>query len=170
MNQLIDDYDHHEQRVADYVAALSAWEKKHDRADPQGDSDDSAWAAPTVSTADWEKVTLPASLAKLGYADGGVVWLRREIEVPAEFGNAWRLDFPACRAFSAIYLNGTKIFEATPVNELAARASRPGIGKAASQSGRNTLTTKLHACSGRAASPAAHSPSCHSTRSSQPFR
>jgi sialate O-acetylesterase len=148
MNQLIDDYDHHEQRVADYVAALSAWEKKHDRADPQGDMDDSDWAEPTVSTADWKKVTLPASLAKLGHPEGAVLWLHREVEVPAEFGNAWRLDFPACRAFYTLYLNGTKFFEATPTNDNARRPTRPVPPRSLARPGKNTLAVKLHAQSG----------------------
>ena len=143
MNKLTDDYDHHEQLVADYVAAVAKWEAQHERSDPEGSTDDAKWL-----TADGAKVTLPASFAKLGYADGGVLWSNREIEVPAELGAAWRLDFPTCRAFSAIYLNGTKIFEATPANELAAKPTRPGIGKAASKSGRNTLTIKLHAYAG----------------------
>ncbi len=32
----------------------------------------------------------------------------------AEYGNDWRLDFPACQGFSTIYLNGTKFFEDQP--------------------------------------------------------
>jgi sialate O-acetylesterase len=148
MNQFMDDYEHHEQRVADYVAALSAWEQKHDRADPHGDSDDGDWAAPTVNTADWAKATLPASLAKLGRPDGAVFWLRREVEVPVEFGNAWRLDFPACRAFYTLYLNGTKFFEATPTNDNTRRPTRPVPPRSLAKPGKNTLTIKLHAQSG----------------------
>jgi sialate O-acetylesterase len=148
MDRLISDYENHEQLVAEYVAALSAWEKTHDRADPQGEGDDSAKAAETVSADGWNTVTLPATLAKLGCADGGVVWLRREIEVPAGFGNAWRLDFPACRAFYSLYLNGTKFFEAAPSNDNAGGATRPVPPRSLSRPGRNTLTIKLHAQSG----------------------
>ena len=39
MNKLMDDYDNHDQLVADYVAALAAWETKYDRADPGGATD-----------------------------------------------------------------------------------------------------------------------------------
>ena len=77
-----------------------------------------------------------------------MVWLRREIDVPADFGVAWRFDFPACRAFYAVYLNGVKIFEATPANALGARPSRPAPGKGVARQGRNTLAIKLHAHSG----------------------
>jgi len=140
MNKLMDDYDSHDRLVTNYVAALAQWETKYDRADPG--------SAPADNAADWKKVTLPASLAKLGCADGGVVWLRREIDVPVEFGNAWRLDFPACRAFYSLYLNGVKFFEATPAHALGARPSRPAPGKGVARPGKSTLAIKLHAHSG----------------------
>ena len=148
MNRLMDDYDNHDQLVADYVASLAAWETKYARAAPGGATTDNAWVAPTGNAAEWKNVTLPASFAKLGGPEGGVVWLRREIDVPAEFGTAWRLDFPACRAFYAVYLNGVKIFEATPANALGTRPSRPAPGKGVAHAGRNTLAIKLHAYSG----------------------
>ena len=87
-------------------------------------------------------------VCQAGIPEGGVVWLRREIDVPADFGTAWRLDFPACRAFYAVYLNGVKIFEATPANALGTRPSRPAFGKGVAHAGRNTLAIKLHAYSG----------------------
>ncbi len=148
MDHLISDYENHEQLVADYVTALAKWETAHDRADPQGRCDDTAFAASDANTSDWRTVTIPASMAKLGLADGGVIWLRREIEVPAEFGNAWRLDFPACQGFSTIYLNGTKFFEATPKDDIR-RPSRPVPPRSLAKPGRNTLTIKLHAQSGK---------------------
>ena len=42
MNKLMDDYDNHDQLVADYVATLAAWETKYDRADPGGATNDNA--------------------------------------------------------------------------------------------------------------------------------
>ncbi len=148
MNQLISDYENHEQLVADHVVALAAWEMKYNRADPQGDTNDSDWTAPNIDTSDWTKVTLPASLAKLGHPEGAVLWLRREIEVPDEFGSAWRLDFPACRAFYSLYLNGTKFFEATPANDNARGSTRPVPPRNLAKPGKHTLTIKLHAQSG----------------------
>lgn len=148
MDQLISDYDNHEQLVADYMAALSKWETAHERADPQGSSDDAAFSAPDANTSDWRTVTIPAPLAKLGLADGGVLWLRREVEVPAEFGNAWRLDFPACQGFSTIYLNGTKFFETTPKDDIR-KSTRPVPPRNLAKPGKNTLTIKLHAQSGK---------------------
>jgi len=138
------DYENHDQLLVDYVATLNKWETANGRVDPHGNGDDAAYAAANTETSDWRKVTIPASFAQVGLKDGGVIWLRKEIDVPTELGTAWRLDFPACRAFSAIYLNGEKIFEATPANGLASRASRPTIGKGIAKPGKNSLTIKLH--------------------------
>jgi sialate O-acetylesterase len=148
MNQLIRDYVGHEQLVSDYIASLGKWEKAHNRSDPNGSSDDAAFAAADANPSAWSQVTLPASLEKLGLADGGVLWLRREIEVPADFGNAWRLDFPPCRAFFTLYLNGTKFFEVTPKDDIR-RPTRPAPPRSLAKPGRNTLCIKLHAQSGK---------------------
>lgn len=147
MDKLISDYVNHEQLVAEHVTAVAKWETTNDRADPKGGDDDALFAEPHVDTSDWQKVAIPASLAKLGHANGGVVWLRREIEVPEGFGNAWRLDFPACKAFYTIYLNGTKFFEATAKDDIR-RATRPVPPRTLARPGKNTLAIKLHAHSG----------------------
>jgi sialate O-acetylesterase len=150
INRLIDDYENHDHLMAEYAATLSAWEAEYDRADPRVPSDDNRWAAEQIDLASWQPITLPASLTQQGCPDGGVVWLRREIEVPAEFGTAWRLDFPACRAWYDIYLNGTNIFAATPTNGLGSRPSRPTIVRQAARMGKNTLVIKIHAYTGNA--------------------
>ena len=147
MSRLIDDYENHDQLMSRYASALATWEAEHERVDPDGSSNDDRWANPQADAASWKPITLPSSLAQHGCPDGGVVWLRREIDVPAEFGTAWRLDFPACRAFFTIYLNGKKIFEGTPTNGLAARPSRPTLSKESARVGKNTLVIKLHAYS-----------------------
>ncbi len=144
MDRLIDDYENHDQLVAGYVHKLSAWEVSAQRQDPHGDRDDAGWVGLPETAPVWRRSSLPAPLAKLGCPHGGVVWLRREVEIPEEFGQAWRLDYPACKAFSTIYLNGTRIFEADPSNNLAQRANRPAIGKGVGKPGTNTLLIKLH--------------------------
>ena len=144
MDRLIDDYENHDQLVAEHTHKLSAWEASAQRQDPNGDRDDGAWLDLPKDAQAWRPISLPVNLAKIGCPHGGVVWLRREVEIPEHFGQAWRLDFPACKAFSAIYLNGTRIFEANSSNNLAQSASRPGIGKGVGKTGKNTLLIKLH--------------------------
>lgn len=148
MNQLIDDYDHHEQRIASYLGAMAKWEASHQRSDPNGTDDDPERAAMSVDLTNWRPVMLPASLAKLDCPHGGVVWLRREIDVPNEFGTQWRFDFPACRANYALFLNGAKIFQATGVDAQSSRGQRPTFGKGVAKVGKNIVTIKLHGHSG----------------------
>lgn len=147
MNQLIEDYDHHDQRVSDYLRMLTEWMRKYDRNPPKDGSYVSSWLADDFSPKDWKKVILPSSLEKLGYANGGVVWLRRDIEVPTDFGNAWRLDLPACRAITTLYLNGTKFFEIGPADENR-KPSRPLPPRNLARPGKNTLTIKIEGQTG----------------------
>ncbi len=50
MDQLISDYENHEQLVADYMAAPRQMATRMSGADPQGISDDAAFAAPDADT------------------------------------------------------------------------------------------------------------------------
>ena len=148
MNRLIDDYENHDALVAQHVDAVGSWERANHRQDPKGTNDDTHWLTLPANDSAWRTTTLPASLSKLACPNGGVVWLRREIELPEGFGQAWRLDFPACKALSTIYLNGTQIFQATPANNLANIASRPTFPKGTAKPGKNTLLIKLHGYAG----------------------
>ncbi len=148
MNRMIDDYEHHEARVAEHLEKIASWEKVTQREDPNGKDDDLKWVRLPSDDSAWRAVSLPTSLNKLGCPNGGILWLRREIQLPERFGQAWRLDFPACKAFAAIYLNGSLIFESTPANNLAYRANRPTFPKGTALIGKNTLLIKLHGYTG----------------------
>ena len=148
MERLIDDYENHDRRIAAHVARLSEWERKWGRDDPLGEANDHEWTQRGRTDNAWKEIQLPSRLSALGCPNGGVIWLRKEVEIPREFGDAWRLDFPACNAFSTIYLNGQAIFRATASNQLSNAASRPAIPKGITHQGKNTLLIKLHAHAG----------------------
>jgi sialate O-acetylesterase len=148
MNRLIEEYENHDSLVAKHVEAVAAWESATHRNNPNGNENDARWLTLPANDAAWRPTTLPAPLSKLDCPNGGIVWLRREIDLPEEFGQAWRLDYPACKAFSTIYLNGTRILEATSANHLANAASRPTFPKGTAKPGKNTLLIKLHGYSG----------------------
>ncbi len=149
MERLLEDYDNHEALLLRYAGEIGSWEKATGREDPKGSEDDGAWVGASSADARWKTEHLPASFSKLGCPEGGVLWLRRELDLPEAYGSAWRLDFPGCKAFYSIYLNGTKIFEATPSNGNSRNGSRPGGGKGVAKAGKNTLTIKLHGYSGQ---------------------
>lgn len=148
MKQIFHDHDHYDELVSAFASEFGAWEKRNARtapAPPAGLEEPVAGAAPS------HLVHLPAPVSKLGCPDGGVVWITRDFEIPEAWGSAWRLDFPACKAFSAIYVNGVKIFEANPTNDFSIRASRPTLPpKVAKPGARNTIAIRLHAHTGAA--------------------
>lgn len=140
MEKIVHDYDHHDEIAAQYVVDLAAWEKSHDRHDPGGSGDDARSAGVDADLAGWKPVTLPATLAKLGFPHGGVVWLRREIEVPEAYVKNWRLDFPATGAAATVFMDGVAM-EA---------GGRPRLPKEVARAGRHVVAVKLHAQEGKA--------------------
>lgn len=140
MEKILHDYDHHDELYAKYLVDLAAWEKSLGRADPGGADEDARYAAVDADPAGWKPVTLPAPLAKLGLPHGGVVWLRREIDVPEEYGKQWRLDFPATNASHTLYMDGVKMDG----------GGRPGLPKEVARAGRHVIAVKLHAQEGKA--------------------
>jgi sialate O-acetylesterase len=148
MNTLLDQYEHHDERLARYAASVSEWEKTTGRVDPEGSLNDALWVSRAPSDPVWSTVQLPAPLSKLGCPEGGVVWLRKEFEIAEGMGSSWRFEFPACRAYATLYLNGVQIFEGTAEN--GGVPNRPAGGKGVARSGKNTLVVKLHGYSGSA--------------------
>jgi sialate O-acetylesterase len=149
MNRNLDNYENIDQHVAKYAQDLRAWEKKHGVEDPAGPPADSkAWTDAAVDTTDWKKVPLPANLARAGWPNGGIVWFRKEIDIPDEMGSAWRLDVPGIREFFTVYLNGVQVFEATPANGGGGKPSRPSFPRNVAHAGKNVIAIRLHAYTG----------------------
>ncbi len=145
MNEVVYAYEHHEELLQHYCSQVAAWEKQFHREAPA----ESLLPAADSDKTGWELKPLPAPLSKLGCPHGGVVWLQRDFEIPVEWGTAWRLDFPACKAYSEIHLNGVKIFDATAANQGANRAARPAFQRNLAKVGqKNTLAIRLHGYTG----------------------
>lgn len=140
MNTNYDRYVNRDQYKARYERDLRAWEKKYGVNDPSGvPGNGNTWAEASTDTSDWKKVSFPCSMAKAGYAGGGVVWFRKEVEIPAEMGTSWRLDIPRCNGNFAVYANGVM----SPNG--GGRASFP---RTALKAGRNTIAIRIHAYPG----------------------
>jgi sialate O-acetylesterase len=140
MQKIVHDYDYHDDIHAQYLADLAAWEMSQGRADPGGADEDARYAAAESDLAGWKRVTLPAPLEKLGFPHGGVVWLRREIDVPEHYGKNWRLDFPATGGAATVFMDGVAM-EA---------GGRPRLPKEVARAGRHVVAVKLHAQDGKA--------------------
>lgn len=69
------------------------------------------WAAPATTTTDWKSMTLPAAWESAGLADfDGLVWFRREVEIPAEWaGQNLKLSLGPIDDRDTTFWNGVQI-------------------------------------------------------------
>ncbi len=139
-----------EEKLKHFAENFKSWAAQYQREDhPSGDP--AGFAAPDVSTADWKEINLPGPLAKAGLPDSGVVWLRRELDLPPNRANTYLpllLGTPC--DFETVYWNGMQIGETTPAAstslnpDMAATMNRrydvPGN---LVKPGRNTLAIRL---------------------------
>jgi sialate O-acetylesterase len=139
MNRYYDRYVNRDAYQARYVQDLLAWEKKYGVSDPAGAPGNSnKWADVSADIADWKKVTFPCTLAKAGYPGGGIIWFRKEVEIPAAMGSSWRLDVPGCKGNFAVYANGV----------MSSGGFRAGFPRKAIKAGKNTIAVRIHSYTG----------------------
>ena len=92
-----------------FVAAMADWESKysHDtgnQGEPQG------WAKPDFDDSDWKTTTVPTNFLKLGFRNGGAVWFRKTLDVPATEANKdVTLQIGGGTDDKTVYFNGTKL-------------------------------------------------------------
>jgi len=97
-------------QIAAFPAAIADWEQTNGRSDPGNKGEEAGWM--NAGSADgWTPGKLKTKWADLGLRNGGVAWLRREIQVPnAEAGKPFRLDLGMVNEQRVtVYWNGRKI-------------------------------------------------------------
>ncbi|MFA6962243.1 MAG: sialate O-acetylesterase [Opitutaceae bacterium] len=129
-------------RIKEFATVFSDWTAKTGREDKKAlSSTDVLGAASTVA---WQPVTLPATAGAGLPANGGVVWLRRTVNVPAgSAGLQQSLDVGRIDGFFTIYFNGEKVSEVTPATGL----PRPGafyVKGDLIKAGDNTLALRIY--------------------------
>jgi sialate O-acetylesterase len=65
-----------------YLDDLSQWEAKFNRQDPGNKGFAQGWADPKTDTSDWKSIKNFGDWSTLGLASGGVVWVRKSIDIP----------------------------------------------------------------------------------------
>lgn len=96
-------------RRAQYLADHAAWREQYGRTDPGPSVESHPQASVSMDTSDWKTVTLPGSCAAVGARHGGVVWLRRDIELPAcNLDELW-ITLPRSSDVFTAFLNGVKV-------------------------------------------------------------
>jgi sialate O-acetylesterase len=96
-----------ERIAADYAAAVTEWEAEALPADPGNRGQDLGWAAPDHDDTAWRTLNLPSYWQAHGMNFNGVVWFRRELDLPDDWaGHDLWLSLGAIDDFDHSYFNG----------------------------------------------------------------
>jgi sialate O-acetylesterase len=100
-------------RIATFRARIEAWERANDRWDEGVAESARDWAAVELDTKDWKASSLSTRWSSLGLAGGGVVWIRKEVQLPASAeGQEFRLDFGLVdEQYTTTFFNGQLLGE-----------------------------------------------------------
>jgi sialate O-acetylesterase len=95
------------QRPSRYATQMEQWYRKNDPGSAGGDE----WAGPSFNDTDWKTMKLPTHWEEAGLPDyDGVVWFRKEIEVPANWvGQGLALHLGPIDDRDTTFFNGTKV-------------------------------------------------------------
>src|ERR1044071_2395029 len=130
----------------EYVAAQAEWARKYMTEDPGNKGEAQGYAKPEYDAADWKRMRLPQLWESAGLAVDGVIWFRRELEVPAAWaGKDLTLKLGAIDDFDTTYFNGERVGSTgadTPNAWVARREYRvPGT---LVRAGRNTVAVRVY--------------------------
>jgi sialate O-acetylesterase len=70
--------------AAKFLSDLQAWETTYGRQDPGNKGFSGGWADPQTATSDWKSIPNLGDWSSLGVTNGGVVWIRKPFDLPAE--------------------------------------------------------------------------------------
>ena len=93
-----------------FTTAMRQWIETHDRGDIAS-PDPAVFAAPGASTEGWQEVKLPGEVVAPGLPRTGIIWLRKEVEIPPD-GGPLRLILPIDGYYS-VYFDGKLVNETT---------------------------------------------------------
>ena len=94
--------------VAEYRRQLASWEKTHlKRVPPPNLGFEQGWARPEGNQDGWKPMELPGHWQRAGLNFSGVLWFRREVEIPSAWaGQDLTLSIGACDKSDWTYFNG----------------------------------------------------------------
>ncbi len=95
-----------------FPKALAAWEAENELVDTSNEGFKNGWAAPEFDDSGWTTATAGFTLSSaLKAKTGGVFWLRKEVDLPAESaGKPFRLSLGhLSEQYDTVYFNGVEI-------------------------------------------------------------
>jgi sialate O-acetylesterase len=122
------------------------WLKEHGRED-QPTPDAAPFTGETVTSEGWVPVTLPGEVKAEGLPEAGVVWLRKEIDIPKKSGVGMGFMLPI-DGFDSVYWNGKLLKTTTPGNYPGNGSTRRDgpffIPDSAVKTGKNVIAIRLY--------------------------
>jgi len=112
---MIDAYDHdladHERARAAYEKNYTEWESTYVHRDVENKGVKNGWADPATSDQEWPVMDLPQLWTHVeGMSFSGVLWFRREVEVPASWaGRDLELSIGPIDKSDVTYFNGEQV-------------------------------------------------------------
>ncbi|XHR27180.1 MAG: sialate O-acetylesterase [Chthoniobacteraceae bacterium] len=98
-----------------YVTSFHEWAKQYDRADKPADP--AAFAAPEISTTDWQPVVMPGKFSAAGLPDSGAIWIRKTVPIHGAARTVTsQLELQTPEGFETVYYNGKLVSSVTPDN------------------------------------------------------
>jgi len=89
---------------------VKAWQEKYGRVDADNKGFAAKWADPAFDDKDWTPTTVPGDWTKVGAPNGGVVWLRKTVQLPPEAaGKDFHLTPGIIHDTDTAYFNGEQI-------------------------------------------------------------
>ncbi len=137
-------FEEHPDKHKAYLDSMEAWITKHDRNDkPVADA--AAFAGVDIKTDGWVPVTLPGEVKAPGLAEGGAVWLRKDIEMSTQKQVALTLPIDG---HDSVYWNGKLLGQTTirdfPGRGFIRRGGAYNIPGDAVNVGKNVLAIRLY--------------------------
>jgi len=136
------------QARAAYEERYKEWEKTYVYRDPGNKGFDNGWADPATATADWPELEMPQLWTNVeGLKFSGVLWFRREVDVPAEWaGKALQLALGTIDKSDVTYFNGVPVGGMSIEKEPAAWCTPRCYAVPASlvKAGKNTVAVRVY--------------------------
>ena len=142
----IDAMEHFEENSKLFQEALPKWEAKYGAVDTGNTGFEKGWAQEDFDDSGWQTCKAPVWWRDLGWKGGGVVWVRKAVDVSADkAGKSASIGFGGYSEDVTVYFNNQQLKPSWPrpprfFNWWAYFNIPPGVVKA----GRNVLALRVH--------------------------
>jgi sialate O-acetylesterase len=140
------DLPNFEKNDAEYQVRVKEREEKFYPADPGNVGFEKGWAAPKTDIRDWGTIHVPSFWQGSGLDFSGVLWFRRDVEIPAEWaGKPLTLNLCPCDKHDTTYFNNVQVGAMGPGNPNAWATPRSySIPAGLVKPGRNTIAVRVY--------------------------